>query len=321
MDEIKFKVRFITPLLIHGAYPKVADDIGLTGKALRGAWRFWFRAMAGGMKLSPSISADRLAELEGEIFGSADEKVGATFKLRITPCQSIQPVSNVFPGFYKGFNFSGYLENCSFQIGVLPRSQLANGAKNVLFATVWLWANLGAVGQRSRRGFGSPVLKKMENEATSFVEGVELPETPEFEGVNTLSEHLQAGFDTVFSVFSDWLNSKGFASATGSSIPDYFVLTGPDHITVGGSTYSTREEAIIAVHGQDRCRGLGYAGKNERMASPVLMRLHKIGDQFIPVAVWSGKTLPCGMHVNSDCVAMYLKRCHCNSWLNGGAIT
>lgn len=46
---IQFKIRFITPLLIHGANSGEADSIGLTGtgKALRGCWRFWFRAMVG----------------------------------------------------------------------------------------------------------------------------------------------------------------------------------------------------------------------------------------------------------------------------------
>lgn len=318
MNEIEFKVRFITPLLIHGADPKVADENGLTGKALRGAWRFWFRAMVGGML--PTISPDKLAELEGEIFGSVDEIVGATFRLRISPCESIQPVSNIFPGFNKGFNFSGYLENCSFQIGLLPRSQLANTTKNVLCSTIWLWANLGAIGQRARRGFGSPVLKQLGSGTTSFVEGVDLPETPEFEEIKALAEHIKTGYGTVVTIFSNWLNSKGLAPSVGSLTPNYFVLSGPDRITVGDTVYATREEAIIAVHGQDTCRGLGFA-KNGRMASPILLRLHKVGVQYIPVAVWSGIKLPCQKHVNSDCVATYLNRCNCKNWLNGGAVT
>jgi hypothetical protein len=38
-------IRFITPLLIHGANSSEADSIGLTGKALGGGWRFWPRAL------------------------------------------------------------------------------------------------------------------------------------------------------------------------------------------------------------------------------------------------------------------------------------
>lgn len=41
IEPIEFKVKFITPLLIHGANSREADTIGLTGKALRGCWRFW----------------------------------------------------------------------------------------------------------------------------------------------------------------------------------------------------------------------------------------------------------------------------------------
>jgi hypothetical protein len=38
-------IRFITPLLIHGANSGEADSIGLTGKALWGCWRLWLRAL------------------------------------------------------------------------------------------------------------------------------------------------------------------------------------------------------------------------------------------------------------------------------------
>ena len=43
IEPIKFKIKFITPLLIHGENSRIADPLGLTGKALRGCWRFWFK--------------------------------------------------------------------------------------------------------------------------------------------------------------------------------------------------------------------------------------------------------------------------------------
>jgi CRISPR type III-B/RAMP module RAMP protein Cmr1 len=71
--EIKeFKIRFITPLLIDGANKYSADSAGLTGKALRGSWRFWFRAVIGGML--KDIKNEELLLLESKIFGSADIK-------------------------------------------------------------------------------------------------------------------------------------------------------------------------------------------------------------------------------------------------------
>jgi CRISPR type III-B/RAMP module RAMP protein Cmr1 len=45
VESIEFKIKFITPLFIHGANSREADSIGLTGKALRGCWRFWSRAL------------------------------------------------------------------------------------------------------------------------------------------------------------------------------------------------------------------------------------------------------------------------------------
>ncbi len=83
MRQIEFKVKFITPLLIHGANSREADSIGLTGKALRGCWRFWFRALVGGMVNDIHKHKESLLEFENMIFGSSNEKVGLIFQKKI----------------------------------------------------------------------------------------------------------------------------------------------------------------------------------------------------------------------------------------------
>lgn len=79
MEIFKFNVEFVTPLLIGGATNNSLYPEGLSGKALRGCWRFWCRALIGGMV--KDVAPGGLKQLENDIFGSADDKIGAKFRL------------------------------------------------------------------------------------------------------------------------------------------------------------------------------------------------------------------------------------------------
>lgn len=72
---MQFKVRFITPILIHGENPRRNADQFSLGKALRGCWRFWFRAIVG--RVIENIKIEDLHKFEGQIFGSSDENIVA----------------------------------------------------------------------------------------------------------------------------------------------------------------------------------------------------------------------------------------------------
>ena len=65
---IRFNVKFVTPLLIGGANGRDAN--GLSGKALRGCWRFWCRAIIGGV--AKDINRDDLTTLESKVFGQCE---------------------------------------------------------------------------------------------------------------------------------------------------------------------------------------------------------------------------------------------------------
>lgn len=326
--EIKgFKVRFVTPLLIDGANKYCADSIGLTGKALRGSWHFWFRAIIGGM--FKDIKIEELLLLEGKIFGSADtkdsrgDKIGAKFRM-IVDKETEFPADSIKLGFNKPCRCrgdgcyqchftgksnnpatsQGYLENSSYTIQIIPRSTMSEMELKVLFSIIWVWGNLGSVGKRERRGFGSPVIcPNGEDDPFSFhLKGkiIELPIKQTFVDLEGLEGHLQEGLSLVWKVFSQWIKENEFArseniftdvSITGApkSSP-FFILRSCEQVFVGNAGFIDRKDAIAKFHGDSKCDGLGWATGTHRMASPVFIRFHKITtenvEKLIPVISW-----------------------------------
>lgn len=280
---MQFNVRFITPLLIHGSDSRRVDQVGLTGKALRGCWRFWFRAIIGGM--IDNISASKLCKLESEVFGSADTEVGNKFRLLVEPIQ-MQPKTVVIEFFQRKVPFLGFREGCEFAITILPRPKLEKDEQEILLASIWLWGNLGAIGQRERRGFGSPVI--MEGSDKPF-KPLELPVAQSFKTIPDLEQHLKKGLQMTSQIFSNWLGVA--RSSIPTNMPpihrdNYFTLGSLHQVAVSTRGWNDIENALNQVRGR-KCDELGYARGQDRLASPVFLRLHKVGNNFHPMIIWS----------------------------------
>jgi len=80
LSQITAQIKFITPLLVGGANNDAGkwklDDIGLRAASLRGALRFWYRAIAGPIISLPqnhqerSLFLTKLHFSENLLFGS-----------------------------------------------------------------------------------------------------------------------------------------------------------------------------------------------------------------------------------------------------------
>jgi len=306
MDEFAFTVKFLTPLLIHGGNSREADDIGLTGKALRGCWRFWFRALALGV--NQNLSRETLLEKENQIFGSSDKEIGAKFRLFVKPETDLGRKEKIYLGFERNGGESvlsqGFNEGCEFLIKVLPRN-LQKVERDVLISSIWVWANLGAIGQRARRGFGSPIIKTPGEPFTS----IDLPVKESFINVNDLKDHLKAGLKIAQSIFTRWIGSS-----TRSSGPSAFILEGDHQVAVHPTGIGNDlAKAIQKIHGDSTCDELGYAMNGKRLASPVFLRLHKIQNEYYPVITWSKPK-------NKGCASNWLKKLRFKNYLSGGAL-
>ncbi|NHW23796.1 MAG: type III-B CRISPR module RAMP protein Cmr1 [Archaeoglobales archaeon] len=306
--EFQFQIEFVTPLLIHGSNSGEADTLGLTGKALRGCWRFWFRSMVGGMV--HGLKYLRLLELENSVFGSADEKTGAKFRLVAFPSDELLVNTEIQTGFDKGVRFSGYDPPSNFHVKILPRPSMTDDEILVLKATIWLWGSLGAVGMRERRGFGSPVIRKSGEEDVFADIGIRTQ--LDFESSKELVECLNKGLKQIWSTYKQWLEKQGeeingdiFSNPVPSS--ENFFLLRSIHQIYTGKLFNDMNKAIESIHGNHNCDALGYAHGSRRMASPIFTRLWKFGDNYVPVAVFcpqKNREQQCNTH--SDCVQAYL---------------
>jgi len=304
MEIIKFNVEFITPLLIHGINNN-ADANGLSSKALRGCWRFWCRALIGGVIKDIDKDKDKLSELESNIFGSADRKIGSKFRLKVEEWNGNNPMDIKLGFTYKkGWNkgnpaqSKGFKEGVSCSITIITRTTMTELEKNILLATIWLWGNLGAVGNRSRRGFGSPVIYIEDESKNPFSnlngEKIELTIGKQpFADTEKLESHLINGLKNVWELYAQWINNHegNIATLPAPKQAPYFILQSLEQIAVGEQGYINRDQAITEVHGMSGCKGLGFAFGNERLASPVFIRFHKVMNkdglhEYLPIFTW-----------------------------------
>jgi CRISPR type III-B/RAMP module RAMP protein Cmr1 len=316
-----FCIKFVTPLLIGGAEDnRYGDDVELTGKALRGCWRFWFRALVGGCL--EDCKPDVIAALEKMVFGSTDN---ATFRLLVEPVSETlrrikqQPRLPHKSGGAAAPFYDAIAPGSTFRITIVPRHVPRHSpeaekyeAENyrALFLTIWAWAYLGAVGNRARRGFGSPVLCESKNRDDAFNKlmsetansGFALPPMREsFKDETELVDHLKSGLKAVCSRFSQYLENQPEKYASTGDIETntrprdapFFILSSLNQISVGAPfpTLDGPNGALSKVHGKRDCPDLGKSGYGGRWASPVFIRFHITRggtgrDQYIPLMTW-----------------------------------
>lgn len=345
MREIEFKVKFITPLLIGGSQQKYRkekyewkiDEGGLNGKALRGCWRFWCRAVIGG--IVKEIDDYKIKELESQIFGSADIDIGSKFRMYVTKNSNFgyKKFELGFQRKYVPVKKDGYYPETSYSVKIIPRKTMSETEEKILISSIWLWGNLGSIGSRSRRGFGSPVISPViisnensENPFSYILNGkkIDFPaETQIFLTTEALENHLKQGLSSIGEIFEYWIqeNEKIDLKNLKSNLSrnhapkdsQYFVLRSSSQILVGKSGYEILEDAISAVHGQRNCKGMGWAAPEGKMASPVFFRFHKVYNEkeseiFLPVVTWC-KQRKIREERYGDCALNYLKRMEINN--------
>lgn len=206
MERLSFKLQVVTPLFMSGADQRKAE---LRPPSIRGALRFWFRALAG-----PVLSYDWRAVQQAEalLFGSTDQS--SCWFLRVRPFDRKASSIASFPPplAYLGYGPIGYEKSskryvaqrvyyppgssCQLEVGCFERdSSLAQ----LLGVTFWVWGHLGGLGSRVRRGFGAISLQP-ETESVliwSYRQSINDPQR--------LAQELQNGLEEACVVFAEKL--------------------------------------------------------------------------------------------------------------------
>jgi CRISPR-associated protein Cmr1 len=164
METIKFECEVITPMFLGGADGKSAE---LRAPSIKGALRFWWRAMNGHLSLKD------LHEKEAEIFGGSGEKQGRSKVIvrGVSPSLHNGETELLLPHNNRGKS-PAFLPNKNEKIIFnlsLMSLVIVEKNKNYIFdieklkSLFILTCTLGGLGRRSRRGFGSLKINQINN--------------------------------------------------------------------------------------------------------------------------------------------------------------
>lgn len=183
MTELEAEFRIVTPLFMGGANPKIPE---LRVPGIKGALRFWWRAMA---YCNCNGDLKKIRELEGQIFGST--KHGQSRAIMEVSQEKLEPNGDQFFRERQGLTYLGYGPIEKSELGrkylkhpidatlhihirakdenddsELGDSEVANQISSALKAM----GLFGGLGSRSRRGFGSFNLSDLKRDGNSIFE-------------------------------------------------------------------------------------------------------------------------------------------------------
>jgi CRISPR-associated protein Cmr1 len=263
LRRMSFNLETLTPLFLAGADARGVPE--LRAPSFRGVFRYWLRAAVGGVRGDDDLKGIQRAE--ESVFGST--QVGSPITLRlesdgvtVTPFKKQPPIRTGGPrakptgrdylfwsmastGSTERGNYlppKQAIEKAHFKLILSERAgvQDANALVQSTMA-VWLLAQLGGIGSRSRRTAGS--LRVAKAEGDSFGLDFALPDTP-----SKASEAIGAGLRAIRKQMAEILNSQ---KATRISAPTQFDVLHPETcriwILTGEKGWTTSEIAVEAI--------------------------------------------------------------------------
>ncbi len=188
MNYLDFECEVLTPLFLGGAETRVHPEV--RAPSIRGAMRYWFRAILGGSTLvaagNAGESLKRLRKMEGDIFGTTEKgsavavlvhsdqppRVETFHKDRAirTPEGDFLPTGKDYllwsmaasgrPGTPRYQPDREYIKpGVRFNIRLQSRTPQGDDTLVKAAVALWLLANLGGLGSRANRGAGSLEVK------------------------------------------------------------------------------------------------------------------------------------------------------------------
>lgn len=220
-NRLHFSCEVITPLFVGGSDPRTNPE--LRSPSLRGAIRYWYRALLGGCSSVPLNSSD-IMNAEQRVFGSTNS--GSPVSVLVHGENGAKPIrfqkdraqrtsdggylpsgkdyllwsmaESGRPGTPRHLPSREYIPPGS-KFRITLQAKLDSDPLKKANAALWLLANLGALGARANRGAGSFLV------VPTQVEEV-LPFTVSH-SIDELQKHLKIGLDQCLSLIGGQ-NSK-----------------------------------------------------------------------------------------------------------------
>jgi CRISPR-associated protein Cmr1 len=300
-ESIKAEYNIITPMFIGDVNKKVT---GIPPTSVKGALRFWWRTLNWGLycngkdETSDQAALQKLHQGESFLFGSAAEHgTGQSRVIIRIKTDDIPPPKDDWP---KSGSDSGYLgmglwqsgkkekgnfqaarqyicENTKFSIEAIFHPSLSEGHIQSLKDTFIIFGLLGGLGSRSRRAFGSVALLKLDNNNYKF-DSIQQYRDALHEMLKSYDLPVTRPPYTAFSQESKIrINSEPKSSAKLA------------HAELGHLFKLHRGQPSELRGIQKRVFGMPYSGggpkeNNARRASPLLMHIHRIKNDYHSVA-------------------------------------
>lgn len=256
MDTLRFTLKTITPLFMHGPDGESAE---LRPPSFKGVIRYWWRAL----KVLP---LSKLQTQEAKLFGSAGGDQDArqsTVTLRVRHDELSR--DDYYPVPRKEFfTFEGFEPGQQFDLiaHVTPHCPVDHDAvRDIIMASIYL----GSFGQRARRGFGALRLVTINGEAA-----------PDDNG-----DPLGLIHRTIERINPDFARDGLEIRYTGSNQPPYPWVRS---VQVGAShdRWQSLIEAVDEAAHRNNSQLTGNA-KGQRFASPIYVSAWQSGGWYEPV--------------------------------------
>lgn len=287
MVTLKVKLNAVTPMFLRGADNRTPE---LRAASFRGALRYWLRALIG-IQYGDNLTG--LARAESIVFGSTAGASPITIRTRSEGYEDLKVGKRrALPHSgdpRKQFSPDAFVEGSTFALELVTRPGQAVLPDQSL-ASLLLFVNLGGIGNRARRGFGSlqvDSLQTSRNMSEEFVSNIEPLLAP---GMFTDGAALATHIEKVLTWSLSRAGAAGTSAYSADTIPAYPRLHS-DHAKVlvcrhafDGSHY---HQAMIDFW--DRLRqqkyraqqdAFGFAKGKRRRASPLHLHIAKSNEGY-----------------------------------------
>lgn len=272
MHSITFTCETITPMFLAGADGQTPE---LRAPSIKGAMRFWWRAMNGHLGL------EEMRKREGEIFGSAERgrsrvllKVKSINELQIKKYARLPhrrdtgKYPSPAPSFEVGQTFEVEL-------------RLLHETEHIKFPQLKslfeLVALLGGFGKRVRRGMGSFVIRKMRMNKEDY-QPYNIPNIQEaHQLLSQLSRHFDVQKDIIQNIFTGQMEGYPFIR----------------QIQLGKEYYESAEDLIVHIgtvsselkdeNPRRYEASMGHASGGKRFASPIYVSISQNEQGYFPI--------------------------------------
>ena len=295
MQFIEAHYDIVTPMFIGGGDSQEPPE--LRPPSIKGALRFWWRAMQWGTCLNQhsgdaGAALKTLHQQEANLFGAAatDDKYGqglCRLKLKNVQLKGEEqnwPTNNDAGAGFLGFGLDKTqdaphrkaINQGQFTVCLMLKPDISVEQIRQLKNTLIIWGLLGGLGSRSRRGFGSVAIKQLDEQQFDFSHSDTYHEAIR----KLLPVTLPAPAMPLFTAVNDAMH---IAQACQNKDPRRVM----DEL--GAQYKMARQEA-----GKGRAKapfGLPLAGNkgvadDKRRGSPLLMHIHPVASEFVALVTF-----------------------------------